>query len=497
MEKKQVTLPVLELMNNQQLAYDEIINHKKHFVAISAHRRWGKDVAGLSILTSYAMNVVGTYYYVAPFRKQVNEIIIKGKLYNGMNMLDLIPDEIVVKTDRGNKVKNDDLSITLINGSRIVFIGADNIDGVVGVGATGVVFTEFAMISPLFYKLFRPIVSRAIEDTGKGFMLFISTPRGVNNHFTKLFKKFLPRPEDSDMEKEIKKRWRLMWLPANKTFKPDGTRLLSDRFLEEEKMNMGEEAFEQEYMLKLTFGGRSVWYGKQLDEARKSGRIGTFGFWNGNYYSGHLFRGQQVYVSWDLGVSDSTVLTFAQINPATGKPRVIHSHREWGMTLDYYAKYIKDYCINNGLGHCLNILPHDANQRSIVSYNNSSNWNDKAVKRVDILRDMGLDCFVLDKNELGLEKFRVITRINTVRSNFSEFEFDENTCTSLLECLGGYVKKYNKQTGEYIDVPDHNANNKASDGADSFGYLVLYYEKYLKNKPLHSDYYDIRYEHNY
>lgn len=42
MEKKQVTLPVLELMDNQQIAYDEIINHKKHFVAISAHRRWGR-----------------------------------------------------------------------------------------------------------------------------------------------------------------------------------------------------------------------------------------------------------------------------------------------------------------------------------------------------------------------------------------------------------------------------------------------------------------------
>lgn len=67
---------------------------------------------------------------MAPFRKQVREIIIEGSLYNGMKMLDLIPDEIVVKTDRGNKVKNDDLSITLINGSRIVFIGADNIDGV-------------------------------------------------------------------------------------------------------------------------------------------------------------------------------------------------------------------------------------------------------------------------------------------------------------------------------------------------------------------------------
>ncbi|MGL5100611.1 MAG: hypothetical protein ACRC6B_11390, partial [Fusobacteriaceae bacterium] len=129
-------------------------------------------------ILAYALKTVGNYYYLAPYLKQIKDIIITGKLYNGMSFLDLIPNEVVIMTDRGNKVKNDDLSITLINGSKIFFRGADNIDGSVGIGATGVVFTEFSMISPMFYNLFRPIVSRAIEDTGNGFMLFISTPRG-------------------------------------------------------------------------------------------------------------------------------------------------------------------------------------------------------------------------------------------------------------------------------------------------------------------------------
>lgn len=139
-----------------------------------------------------------------------------------------------------------------------------------------------------------------------------------------------------------------------------------------------------------------------------------------------------------------------------------------------------------------------ANQRSIVNFNqNSNNWNDEAVKRVDILRSFGLDCIVLDKNELGLDKFKVITRINTVRSSFKDWEFDEYETVSLFECLSGYVKQFNKQTGEYRDVPDHDANNKASDGADSFGYGVLYYEKYLKNKALQDDDFDVEYDYNY
>ncbi|MGL5100609.1 MAG: hypothetical protein ACRC6B_11380, partial [Fusobacteriaceae bacterium] len=73
--------------------------------------------------------------------------------------------------------------------------------------------------------------------------------------------------------KKIKKRWLLMWLPANMTTKHDGSRLLSDEFLLEEKMNMGEEAFGQEYMLKLTSSGNSSWYGKSLDKALKEERI--------------------------------------------------------------------------------------------------------------------------------------------------------------------------------------------------------------------------------
>lgn len=122
------------------------------------------------------------------------------------------------------------------------------------------------------------------------------------------------------------------------------------------------------------------------------------------------------------------------------------------------------------------------NQRSIVSYNNSNSWNDKAVKRVDILRNMGLKCIVLDKNELGLEKSRVITRINTVRNLLPECEIDEVSGNLALIGLRGYVKKWSRATNTYLDVPDHNANEKASDIADSIGYFILYYEKYLRGK---------------
>ncbi|MGL4672893.1 hypothetical protein [Cetobacterium sp.] len=429
-------------------------------------------------------NTIG--YYVAPYRKQVKEIIIEAIMYNGMKMLDLIPDEVCLLTDRGNKVRNDDLSIKFINGSRLVFIGADNVDSVVGAGASAVVLTEFAMISPIFYQLFRPIVSRAIEENGKGFMLFISTPRGINNHFTQLFKKFLPKQEDNQLEKRIKEKWLLQWLPADKSIKKDGSRLLSDEFLAEEKMNMGEESFEQEYMLALTSSGKSVWYGKQLDLMQKTGMIKTFGITNNGRYTNFCFKGCTTYVSWDLGVGDSTVLSFWQINPVNNKCRLIHCYREFGKTFDHYKKYIDEFQRYQSIGNIINILPWDSNQRSIVSYGNSATWNDTAVKRVDILRKMGLNCVVLDKNELGAEKMRIITRINTVRKILPEFEIDEVSSNLALVGLRGYVKKWSKIQNCYLDKPDHDANDKASDIADSIGYFVLYYEKYLRNKQVNN-----------
>ncbi|MGL4672892.1 hypothetical protein [Cetobacterium sp.] len=41
MEDITINLPVLPLMPQQQVSYDAIINDKKHYVAVGAHRRFG------------------------------------------------------------------------------------------------------------------------------------------------------------------------------------------------------------------------------------------------------------------------------------------------------------------------------------------------------------------------------------------------------------------------------------------------------------------------
>lgn len=138
-DKVEINLPILDLYPQQQEVYDAIINDEKKYVAMCCHRRFGKDCVGFSTLVSYAALNKGVYFYLAPFRTQVKQIIIEGQMYDGTKFLDLVPDELCVKTLNGKKYKADDLSIELTNGSKIFFKGCDNVDAIVGAGATGVV----------------------------------------------------------------------------------------------------------------------------------------------------------------------------------------------------------------------------------------------------------------------------------------------------------------------------------------------------------------------
>lgn len=129
----------MKLYPQQQEVYEGIMSDKVKFAALCCHRRYGKDVLALQTIVSYALKVKGVYFYLAPFRTQIKQIILEGQMYNGVSFLDMIPDEAVIFTERNKKYKADDLSIRFKNGSTLFFKGCDNPDSIVGAGATGVV----------------------------------------------------------------------------------------------------------------------------------------------------------------------------------------------------------------------------------------------------------------------------------------------------------------------------------------------------------------------
>ena len=89
------------------------------------------------------------------------------------------------------KTNESDLSIELVNGSKIHLRGADNYDSLRGVGLDFVVFDEFAMIDE---KAWTEVIRPTLSDTG-GSALFISTPMGQGNWAYDLYQKHLEDPE--------------------------------------------------------------------------------------------------------------------------------------------------------------------------------------------------------------------------------------------------------------------------------------------------------------
>jgi len=139
-------------------------------------RRFGKTHLALRELAKYASKPDQRVWYVAPTYRMAKQILwkkIKKKLVN-LNWVKIIREQ--------------DLTLELVNGSEISLRGADNYDSLRGVGIDFLCLDEVADIDKeAWYEVLRPTLS----DTG-GHALFLGTPKGMNwfkdlydNHLTK------------------------------------------------------------------------------------------------------------------------------------------------------------------------------------------------------------------------------------------------------------------------------------------------------------------------
>lgn len=143
---------------------------QSRYSVINCGRRAGKStLASLKILHYATENENSIVWYIAPTYKQA-----KGIMW--AMLMDLIPRRII-------KRKNEtELSIELVNRSKIYLKGADNPDSLRGVRIDFCVFDECAFIDKWedVWKVIRP----TLADT-KADCWFISTPNGFN-HFKHL-----------------------------------------------------------------------------------------------------------------------------------------------------------------------------------------------------------------------------------------------------------------------------------------------------------------------
>ena len=413
MNEIQITLPYNFVPRDYQLALWKYFEEGGRKAAVVWHRRAGKDLNAIHLLTVMAHKRVGTYWHLFPKYKQGKKIAWDGKTKGGSAFRDAFPKELVAS------VNNTEMKVTFKNGSIYQIVGADDPDSLVGANPVGIVYSEWPLMSPFVREYLRPIIA----ENG-GWELFIYTPRGKNHGY-----KLMKTAEDSP-------RWFAQVLPVTTTGAIDLAVIQED--IDD---GMSEAMVQQEYYCSFDAPVEGAYYGEQMNKANTDKRITRVP------YEPLL----PVHTAWDLGVGDSTAIWFFQLHKE--EIRIIDYYEQSGEGIPHYAKILKEKDYSYGRHYA----PHDIEVRDFGS----------GRSRRMIARDHGINFQVIKRQDVD-------DGIEAVRSILPRCYFDENKCETGIECLKQYCKEWDDKAQVWKNIPKH---DWSSHGADAFRYLALSIKK--------------------
>jgi hypothetical protein len=309
-----------------------------------------------------------------------------------------------------------ELRVDLPGDRRIRLYGADNYDRLRGLYLDGVILDEYADMPPAAWgEVIRP----ALADR-KGWAVFIGTPKG-RNLFYDVWERAQNDPE-----------WFSIKLRASETGLLDPDELAGAR------AEMTAEQYEQEFECSFEAAILGAYYGKELADAERAGRIGVV----------PVDPALPVHTVWDLGIGDSTAIWFFQV--AASEVRVVDHYENHGQGLPHYVAEIKARGYTLGTHY----LPHDANARELGS----------GRTRLETLRSlMGFNVRVLPAQS-------VMDGINAGRLTLASAYFDAEKCRAGLEALRQYRAEWDEKGKTFRDRPKH---DWTSHTADAWRYLAM------------------------
>lgn len=391
------------------------------------HRRAGKDLFAINWIAPAAFRRVGLYWHMLPTYSQGRKVVWEGSTRDGRAFLDHFPgyddpgpDRVVVRK------RDEQMALTLHNGSRYQVVGADDPDRLVGSNPIGVVFSEWSVMNPDIWGFIQPILA----ENG-GWAVFIFTPRG-RNHGWRTYDRSLTNP-----------KWFTQKLAVSDTYKIDeqGARVhaISEEAIQEARdEGMSDAMVQQEFYVSFDAALEGSYYGDLMAKMLNEGRIMKVPH-DPNY---------PVTTAWDLGMADAMSIWFIQC--IGGQHRAIDYYWGSGVGIEHYVKFLKEkpYVYND------HIVPHDAKVRELGA----------GVERIESARLLGLVLRVLPK-------YGIKDGIDAVRRILPNCVMDKVKCESGIEGMRQYKKKkVSDQQGPegqavYADAPLH---SWASNPADAF-----------------------------
>ena len=374
----------------------------KRFNVLVIHRRAGKTVlAILWLIWRVAPIKNGRGAYFAPLFNQAKRVAWDYlQRYAGA-----IP---------GTVFNQAELSATFPNGSKIYLLGADNPHAIRGIGLDACVMDEVAQMGP---AVWREVIRPALADK-KGAALFIGTPFGMANQFYELYR-----------DAEGLEDWYRALLTVN------DTSALDPAEIEALRREMQPEEFAQELMCDWSAAIRGAFFGKEMAEAERSGRVGEVP------HDPTL----PVHTSWDLGFSDLTVIWFLQVGAA--QVRAIGCRAYQSTALPDIARDLRSMPYLWGEHY----LPHDAQVRELGS----------GKSRVEILQSLGISPKVVPLHSLqdGIEATRTL---------LPRMYFDRKGCGDGVEALKTYRTEWDDTNRVFRKQPLHSWESHYADALRSF-----------------------------
>ena len=386
-------------------------------IVLEWSRRSGKDLTtfayAIQRMVQEPMGVVIIY----PTKTQGYNSFWNNVEDDGFRTIEHVPKEFI----QSLYSTSDNMSMVLKNGSTLTLVGsANNPESLRGQNTRIYLLPEFVDQPVGVLGIIRPVVA-----VNGGQIIIQSTPKqdGISGGtFVKL------------LEAAIKD-------PTQYGQRVDATNYMTDAQLEQVRQDYITEygndfLFRQEFLLDEGQALATSYYGNIITSAKKAGRVGNFP------YNPAL----PVFVSYDLGLSDSTAALFWQYDKK--KLNIIDAYETHDIGDAALIKYLQAKPYNYGW----HFLPHDGAKRDDA----------QAVARIQHWRNAGIiNASLLRKEakEDGIRRAIALLNEPTTTINVA-------TTTEFLRKLALYKRKFNQFTGDY-EGAEHKSE---SHYADAFRY---------------------------
>lgn len=390
-------------------------NRTQRFAVGVAHRRCGKTVAAVNDQIKRAVTSDKKRYeaaYIAPYLKQGKKVAWEYLKEFSKPLWTKPPNE-------------SELYVSILPDAKLQIFGADNADGLRGSYLDDCTLDEYADMAPSIWgSVVRPMLSDR-----RGTATFIGTPKG-RNQFYDIYERAASDPD-----------WFRFFLPSSLTG------ILPRDELDAARKDMTPEQFEQEFECSFEAAILGAYFGKEVAEAERAGRITI------------VDRNPElpVHTAWDLGMGDSTAIWFWQITPE--EIRVVDFYENHGQGLDHYAKQIRSKPYIRGSDW----VPHDAKVRELGT----------GRSRVETMVTLGLKPKLVPDHGL-------MDGINAARITFPRIWFDGERCADGLEALRQYRTDYDEKTRAFKNTPKHDWTSHA---ADAFRYMCMAWRNLIPDPP--------------